>query len=507
MTNTTKHECTDACEEHCREALNQFLQAQSTQVLADRLLQLADRDYPIARELQQWRKISASPEKAPDLQALIAGILEPDSDFISWRQSFAYASRAGAVLPLLAQARARDAVSAVALSLCAMRQVWHVLNQADDSNGEIGGLTNSIGEEFVAALQAAGPQPMAFGDTYLQLLLEDPFGCFDTAAAEAAIGETAVKQYRKALAAHWRAAKDEVLAAKAEHAAQVEKAKRLRRREPYFDSRAARSPRLAMLERMHLAELECTGDIDGALAVLCEDLSEAQDYRQVTEFLDKHGRMREAFVNAERALQMFPNDARLQADMQRCYEREGLVDEVLAISRKRFDKTPSVERYHDVLEAGTAAGCEVDALRAELQATLVALEDQAMTRPGAFAARYRFGPVIGQRDVTLRAEVLCSEERWDEALAVVQRPAFCRDTLLADLARNLEPVHRDNRIALLKRVLVNHMNDATSPYRAELGLVKEICVMLDSTQRGAWLDELRSTYRAKRNFVRDLPAS
>ena len=76
------------------------------------------------------------------------------------------------------------------------------------------------------------------------------------------------------LAAHWRAAKDEVLAAKAEHTAQAEKARRLRRREPYFDSRAARSPRLGMLERLHLAVLERTGDIDGALAVLCEDLSE-----------------------------------------------------------------------------------------------------------------------------------------------------------------------------------------------------------------------------------------
>ncbi|MCA3183272.1 MULTISPECIES: hypothetical protein [unclassified Cupriavidus] len=39
------------------------------------------------------------------------------------------------------------------------------------------------------------------------------------------------------------------------------------------------------------------------------------------------------------------------------------MEEVLAISRRRFDKTPSVD---DMLKAGMAAGCEVDALRAEL---------------------------------------------------------------------------------------------------------------------------------------------
>lgn len=40
------------------------------------------------------------------------------------------------------------------------------------------------------------------------------------------------------------------------------------------------------------------------------------------------------------------------------------------------------------------------------------------------------------------------------------------------------------------------MNDATSPYRVELGVVKEICVMLDSSQRGAWRSLPRGAWAA-----------
>jgi hypothetical protein len=50
------------------------------------------------------------------------------------------------------------------------------------------------------------------------------------------------------------------------------------------------------------------------------------------------------------------------------------------------------------------------------------------------------------------------------------------------------------------------MRDAKSPYREELGMVEEIAGMLEPGERAAWLAGLRDGYKAKRNFVRDLPA-
>lgn len=357
-----------------RQALVEFLHAQTAQVLADRLLQMADRDSAIGRELQQWRKISAAPESITDLKPLVTEVLAPGIEFISWRESYAYARRAEEVLPVLAQARSADPVGAVALSLHAMRRSWGVLNQSDDSGGNIGALIKAIGEEFVAALKGAGPQAAAFGDTYLQLLLDDPFGCFDTAAAEMAIGKAAVARYRKALSERWRAAKDKVLPRRPRTPLWSRRREASVGATPYYQRDTEREVRLFTLERMHLEQLERAGDLEGVLAVLREDLASAADHHRVTAFLEKHGRLREAFASAEQALKAFPGDSRLQEDMLRCYERDGWVEEALELSQRRFDERPGVDRYHQVLKAGTAAGREVEALRAELHGAMTALE-------------------------------------------------------------------------------------------------------------------------------------
>jgi hypothetical protein len=291
-----------------RQALHDFLHSRSAATLADRLLDLADRDHEVARELQQWRKLSEAPHEAADLKALVTEILSPGQDFISWRENYAYVRRAEAVVTLLAKTRERDPSGAAALSLHAMRRGWAALSQSDDSDGNIGELIEAIGAEWVAALKQAGPQPAAFGDTYLQLLLDGPFGCFDTEAAEPAMGEAALGRYRKALAARWRQAKDAVLAAKAEHAALLAKAAMTKKRPPYFERDPERDMRLSMLENMYLQQLEAEGDADGALAVMREDMSEPSSYHRVTGLLERQGRLREAFANAELGSKAFPDD-------------------------------------------------------------------------------------------------------------------------------------------------------------------------------------------------------
>ena len=363
-----------------RQALHDFLHGLEASALADKLLDFADRDPEISRELQQWRKASELKDDPAELKSLVTEMLSPGRDFLSWRESGGYVQRAEAVLPLLQQARARDAGAAAAVCLHALRRAWDVLAQADDSDGEIGGLCAAIGAEWVLALQAAGPQPAAFGDTYLQLQLDDPFGCFDAAAAEAALGAAAMTRYRRALAERWRAAKDAVLARKAEHAAKA--AARKGRALPY-ERTAESEMRLWTLERLHLAQLEAAGDIDAALAVLREDLSDAQAHSRVVAFLEAHGRLREAFAQAEQGCKAFADDWRLQEDLLRCYERDGWTEEALALRRRQFDCRPDVERYRQVLRAGQAAGRDTAALR---EALLERAEGTGGRRAGVVSA-------------------------------------------------------------------------------------------------------------------------
>ncbi len=485
-----------------RQALHDFLHGQQAATLADRLLEFADQDHDIARELQQWRKASELSNDPAELKTLVNEMLAAGRGFIAWDQSAGYVRRAEAVLPLLQQARARDAGAAVALCRHALHRAWGVLQQADDSSGDIGGLCQAIGAEWVLSLQAAGPQKAGFGDTYLQVQLDDPFCCFDAAAAEAAIGEAAMARYRSAIAERWRKAKDAVLAQKAAHAAKVANRKG---RAPVHEDSFQRDLSLWTLERLHLAQLDATGQVDEALAVLREDLSDARAHSKVVSYLEQHGRLREAFVQAEQGCKAFPDDWGLQNDLLRCYERDGWTAEALALRRRQFEHGPGVERYQQVLKAGVAAGQDAVVLRQSLIEFLAARELQIMSRP-PYSARHGSASVpTGERDVSLRAEVLCSEGRWHEACALVQPPAMCRDGVLSQIARHLAPAHRDQALALLLRVFSSAMRRASSPYRDELAMVEEIGRRMDPARRSAWLAQLRTEFKAKRNFIRDLP--
>ena len=169
-------------------------------------------------------------------------------------------------------------------------------------------------------------------------------------------------------------------------------------------------------------------------------------------FLEGHGRFREAFAQAEQGSKAFPDDWRLQDDLLRYYERDGWTAEAQAMRRQQFERSPGVERYQLVLKAGQAAGQDVVALRQSLIDFLAGLELKAMNRP-PYSARYgsKSVPTV-ERDVSLRAEVLCcAEGRWSEACALVQPPAVCRDRVLSQIARHLAPEQGDQALSLLLR--------------------------------------------------------
>lgn len=486
-----------------RESLLAFLRSLPAAALADKLIDLADSYREIHRELRQWQKIAEVHDRPEHLRSLLRDILSVKQAFLPLSETWSYVRQAQSVLPVLRQARERDADSAAQLALHALRRCWAVLMKADDSNGVIGDLTRAIAAEWVAALQRVGAQPAAFGDVYLRVRLDDPFGCFDEKAVEAAIGDTAVQRYRAQLEVAWRKTQESVSAREAERATNAGRGRAARWSRGDDDSDA----QLRTLERLHLEQLERIGDVDGAVSVLRTDLSEPHRFAEVTRLLERHNRLREAFANAERACKTFPENAWLQEDLLRCYERDGWVEEAYSLRRKRFDVSPSVERYHQAMSAGVAAGRDGGLLRDELLQALeiaetVSLQRTARTPFKAHSAASK----TPLRNVSLRAQVLCSEGRWTEAVELVQPPAVCDARVLRYIALHLDPTRREHSVALLLRAFEHAMRTASTPYREELELVGEIAERLGVQRRAAWLSELRIMFKAKRNFVRDLPS-
>src|ERR1700748_1216493 len=123
-----------------RRALHDFLRGLEPSVLADKLLELADRDRDIWRELQQWRRLGEMKGGLVDVKPMIDEMLSPGRDFIAWDEVGNYVRSAAAVLPLLRDLRERHPAEAISLCAHALRRAWRALESADDSNGEIGGV-------------------------------------------------------------------------------------------------------------------------------------------------------------------------------------------------------------------------------------------------------------------------------------------------------------------------------------------------------------------------------
>ncbi|WP_157269023.1 DUF6880 family protein [Azohydromonas aeria] len=466
--------------------LQSFLQGLPASVLAEKLMQMADSDFEIERELQCWRRASEVTCKPAELEAIADGMLRPGRHYIKLGEGRGYVRRGEAVLPLLRQTCVRDAQAAVQLGGHALRRAWELSQEADDSYGEFGELCQAIGAEWLRCLQAAGPQPATFGRTYLHLVLDDPYESFDTAAAEAAMGEAACQEMRRALQQRWRAAKDALLL-------EIEQweEKQARRKGRYAGPAPRPDSALSQLERLHREQLEAAGDIDGILAVLHEDLCRPDAHACVIGFLERHGRHAQALLQAEEGCRAFPDDARLQQALLRCLEHAGRTDEALALRRRLFEARPSLTSFQALLEAASTAGHDVRALREEMLAWLQIEE----------ASGGRF-----EGDVTLRAELLCADQRWREAARLVQPAGTrCSAPTLRTIALNLDTEERDTAAALLMRVLDASMQRAASPYRMELQLVAEIAQRMYAPQRAVWLAHLRKVYAGKRNFLNGLP--
>lgn len=197
---------------------------------------------------------------------------------------------------------------------------------------------------------------------------------------------------------------------------------------------------------------------------------------------------------------------------QPAYERDGWTGEAFDLRMRRFRARPGPETYLAVLAAAGHAGHDVEKTRETILTAIaeheVALAQSRAQRTGhtRFGPQRLLGPAPGLRDVSLRASLLCAENRWGEALQLVQPPAYCIEHLLEHIALHLDHSRWDQAVTLLQRSLDSAMQRATSPYRHELGLVREILHrMSDDDIRRHWLQHMRSVHKAKRNFVRDLP--
>ena len=448
---------------------------------------------------------------APDKRATRNGkhvtwIPAPDrGTSLTVRESGAYAHRAEKVLPLLEKVLTTDPMQARLLCEHALRRLYKVCENADDSDGDIGGVVHSLMDLLTRSLQAA-PPPAAWVGDWFALMQADPWGLWSEKAVLDAAGPAVRERYHQRTANDWNnwvAAHPPAKVVESAMAGGAKKSSRSGVREADPSVHGSYDHERATVRGRYLNALKSQGDTLAVLDLMRASLTGAAEHGELVAYCESLGKTREALQVAQAAYKLYPGDWRCEKDLLRCYERDGWNEEALAIRRRQLEKSPTAENYQAVLKAARAAGRDPSSYREELFAWAQALETQ-QTVGGRSSPWARSTPGVTGRHVGTRTEWLLSDGGLDEALALVQPPHVCESRLLRTIALELPEARSREAVPLLLRVFAFAMPGASTPYRDVLHLVKEIASRMLPPERCHWLAQLRAEYKAKRNFIMGL---
>ena len=462
-----------------RDALHAFVRAQPAQALAERLWAWAGYDRALMADLKAWQAEHSAGNDTKALRGAIGDLLRQRSGYLDWHEMPTYMRRAGRVLPLLQPWLQRDPAELRALCEHALRCLYKVAEHADDSNGELGGLMQDLIALLTQALHAA-PPPAAWVERWFTLMAEDPWGLWDEKAILAAAGPAVLARYTERVREEWD---------------------RWQRSHP---ATGRYDYQRSQLRGRYLASIAAQGDPRALRDAMAASAADPDEFHDLVALCEGQGWYREAFQWAQAAAKRHPQDWRSEDDLLRCYERDGWDEEALAIWRRRLAANASPDVYQSALKAAERAGRDRAAYRAELFAWAEQREAEALQARRKNPYGLQADPM--ERDVSLRTAWLLADRDLEAALALVQQSGVrCAAATLETLARKLPRRHHADAAQLLQRVFAQAMERATSPYAKPLELVREILERLPSAQQAAWLAELRTRYKPKRNFIAGLP--
>ena len=475
-------------------------------MLAERLWVWAEMDRELMADLKAWAAQSRATDDPKTLKAVISELLK-SSGFLDWRESGVYAHRAGKVLPLLEKALLANPEQARVLCEYALRRVYKACEEADDSDGDIGGIIEAFMDLLMRSLQAA-PPPASWLDDWFDLMQADPWGLWSEKSVLEAAGPAVQARYSQRAAKDWHAWVASHRAKTEASASEPKKSGNKTIRVVSTTGAYHVDYERTRLRRRHLDDLKRQGDTQAVIDVMRTSLEGANEHSELVAYCETLGKTREALQFAQTAYKLFPTDWRSEADVLRCYERDGWDAEALAIRRKQLEKSPTVEHYKAVLKAAKAAGRDAAAYREELFAWAQAREvEQGLRTMGGRSSPWaRSAPGISGRHVGTRAQWLLADGKLDEAFVLVQPPHVCEPELLRTIAHKLPPARDAEAVPLLLRVFAVAMPSASTPYKNELALVAETASRMKQPERGQWLALLRAEYKPKRNFIKGLDA-
>ncbi len=247
-----------------------------------------------------------------------------------------------------------------------------------------------------------------------------------------------------------------------------------------------------------LAEL--SGCLAEQIAVRERDLSIGYRFLQIAELSRSRGDDDGALVWAERGMAAFPNDPdpRLRAFLVGEFRRRGRIADALAESQAAFDARPALETYREL-----ATDAQALALWPQLREAALALMRDPQPDPSGVAPHSS----LRGRGWSELVRVLLWEGHVDAAWQAAGEGG-CTSDLWLQLAERRRAEHPEDALSVYRR----HVEDVIAgrdkrAYGEAVGVIDDTMKPLfDECGRPqeflAYIDELRTTHKAKRNLMK-----
>ena len=375
------------------------------------------------------------------------------------------------------------AVQTVDLAEYAASKVEKLLEECDDSNGELGGLLESIGELHLAACRKASPDPVELAGRLLKHELHDDLDTFFHAAERYAdvLGEQGLAEYRRLAEMEWK--KIPAL--------------------PPGDKRAWEGNRYRITHVMESLAKQ-SGNLEELVAVKSRDLSTELRFLDIAEIYRNAKNRGKALEWAERGLAAFPvkTDSRLRDFLIEEYLNRGLGEKAIALSWAQFEENPYLENYKKLNKIAH----KLNDWKVWRDQALAHLRN-SIARAYSERSKLRYGRAEAP-DQSPLVEIFLwekdAEAAWQEAKA-----GICHERLWLQLADVRAKEHPEDAIAVYQRQVAHLVQQTNNQsYEEAITLVKKIKPLLirvgGVSSVGGYLAELRVSFKAKRNFMKML---
>ena len=452
-----------------------FLGSLPRERLIAMILDLADR-FP---EAELSLDLAASSLMADDKTVLarfrgaLAEAIDID-DFVDYADASEWASSVEEVLDaielLVDQGRAGIAMTLVEE---AIEDVGLASNMIDDSNGEIVGLIYRCREIHALAAAQARPDPREFAVRLVELVLEhELFEASEIVSVYGNIlGEAGLAELeRLALSG-------------------LDLLPPLKRGARYSDD-PDWSGRWSLT---HLAD-DCAarrGDLDARIAIRKRNLGHTQDYLRIVELLVDGGRDADALAWIREALFVFEDeqDDRFVAAALPVFDRAGLAAEADRLAWKSFSSRPSKALFNLLMQRTDATS------REEVANNAIAHLKNRLDRSGGHGA-------------ALLVDLLTAQARYDDAWQVVDRYKLPEIAgVVGGLTEASVTSHPDRATAIWRRQIGGLVGSGGNQnYEAAHKILARLADVAaksgTAADHEAYVLDLRTRYRAKRNFVK-----